>query len=325
MPLYPSTGRISGSGFPKSGTTGTGVNAAVVGTIYRDTDTGVEFVNEGTAASPYWTVMTPDHPRVLSHGWLGQSTDDVAVADTSTEFRRSTMGVIIAGLGLDATDAGATQAVGALQTTGYGHVIQLITDNVDGRVTGMLPGTNSVATNLFWQPDIHGTMVVDAVVTQKTAITTRNVFCGFCSTLAAAFTPIVTGSGTTISFSATQGDDVAGLYFDTDLTATDRWYFPYDKNNTNASIATTATGVDTGITVAAAATYQRLRVEVWADGQIRAFINKAQVSAGPGAGTAALDVDEELTAVLYVGANDTATSQMDVARFHVYGQRPVMP
>ena len=309
-------GFFSGNGFPKSGTAGTGVGrdgkGYPTGSMYMDDDTGVVFVNEGSATSPYWTPSTFDQRGLL--GWYSDFRDGAgkAVADTATTATLIGSGLRVHGDGIEATDSGLTVAMTA--TDGKGAVGSLIATAADAKLACLSVG---VGTTPVFQADQNGTYVVDTLITNSSAITLRAVFCGFCGSAADAIAPLMTYSGTTLSFAATQADDIAGLTFSSELTATDRWFAPHDKANTNASIETTATGVDTGVTVAAAGTYQRLRVECDANGTVRMFIDKALEATF----TAALDVDEEMHPMLYVESTSTATKTILVRHFATWGRK----
>lgn len=320
-------GLHSGTGFPKSGTSGTTVLNGVGANpkaLYIDESTGVVFVNEGTAASPYWTPVSFDQRGLM--GWDGQfekgmhlvegTPNTVAlgkpIASTTATATLIGSGIRIHGQGVAETDSGMTVAM-----SDQGPIATLLATDEDAHTIVMSVGSG---TTPIYQPDQNGTMVIDATISQKDDILLRAAFVGFCGSAADALDPIVTGSGTTISFAATVGDDVAGLYFDVGLTDGDRWFAPHDKGNTNASIATTATGVDTGVDVAAAGTYQRLRVECDADGVVRVFIAKALISTF----SACLDADEEIHPILYLENVDGGTpgvQEMLVRQFMTWGKR----
>lgn len=317
-------GFFSGSGFPKSGTSGTtvkGTRGAPTGSLYLDTNNDVVFVNEGTSASPYWTPVSFKQRGLLA--WHTDFTDGTTGALVDTTYIINTLGVPIAitetqplmsnglqlhGQGLDETDAGMTVAV-----TDQGAVASLICTNEDAHIAVISPGTG---TTPCFQPDQNGTMVVDANVAIS-SLTASAAFLGFCGSAAAALDPIMTYSGTTISFAATIGDDVAGLAYSSELTDNDRWFAPHDKGNANASISTTATGVDTGVDLVAG-TYQRLRVECDADGVVRVFIAKALISTF----SACLDADEEVHPMFYIESSTTATKTATLKHFSAWGKRP---
>ena len=311
----------SGDGFPKSGPLGSFAGVAAVSSRYRDINTGVDFVNEGTTESPYWSCVDPFHPRVFSN-YRAAVGGGVALSSTGTTAGSSLIPWGFAGDALDETDGGAPMSSGTVASIGYGYPVDVTTSATANTAIGMSPMPGGFF--ITWaQPDIHGNMSFDVVCMQQTAITARSVFIGFGAQWVAASEGIVTGSGTTISFTATSGDDCAGFYFDENLTDNDRWFFPYDKANTNASIATTASQVDTGVDVAAAGTAQRFRVEVDTDGAVRGFINKIQVVTLP-AGT--LDTTEEHVPVAYICNNANAAAKvMNVYKCDFVGVRPTMP
>ncbi len=298
-------------GSPTSGTSGTGAGSfAAPNALIRDVNTGVVYVNEGTLASPYWTPVSFQQRGLF--GWLVDFRDGAgkALADTAATATLVGSGGRIHGQGIAETDSGVVVSM-----SDQGAIARLTTTDEDAHTVVLSVGAG---TTPVFQPDQNGTVVIDAIVAQVSAITLRSLFLGFCGSAADALDEVVTGATTTISFAATIGDDVAGLFFDTSLTDGDRYFAPHDKGNANASIATTATGVDTGVDVAAAGTFQRLRVEVDADGAVRMFIDKALVASFD-AGT--LDVDEEIHPVLILGSASAATKSLDVKQFAAWGVR----
>lgn len=306
---------FDGSGFPKSGTSGTGMNTrtgqgAPAGSIYTDTVTGVQFVNEGSKTSPYWTPVNFTQRGL--YGWFTDFRDAVgkAVSDTAATATVGGSGLRVHGQGIAETDSGLTVAI-----SDQGAVGSLVTTDEVAHTAVLSFGNGTVP---LFQPDQNGTIAMDAVIAQSSAITLRATVFGFCGSAADALDPVLTYSGTTISFAATIGDDFAGLARSVDLTSTDRWFAPHDKGNANASIATTATGVDTGVDQAAAGTYQRLRVECDADGAVRVFIDKALVSSFD---AGCLDTDEEIHPILYVESTSTATKTMLVKSYGAWGKR----
>lgn len=308
---------FSGSGFPKSGTAGTGITrngrGAPTGSIYVDKLSGVAFTNEGSVTSPYWSPVSFDQRGLL--GWHGDFRDGTgkALADTAATATLVGTGLRIHGQGIEVNgDSGLTVVYTA--TDGKGPVGVLATTDEDAHLSVISVGTG---TTPVFQPDQNGTMVVDTLVTNVGDLLAKAIFCGFCGSAANALDPIMTYTGTTISFAATVGDDVAGLAFSSELTAASTWFAPHDKGNANASIATTATGVNTGVTVAAAGTYQRLRVECDADGTVRTFIDKVLTSTH----AAALDTDEEMQPMVYLESSTTTAITMNLRHFSAWGKR----
>lgn len=302
------------SGFPKSGPSGSLVDSSgqsvPQGSVVIDYATGVMFVNEGTSASPYWTPISYNQRNLLAWFTDFRNGTGKALADTAATATLSD-GLRIHGDSIADTDAGLTVAMDE-----NGPVGSLVTGNENADCSALSFGTG---TNPLFQPDQSGTLVMDINIAQSAAITNRSMAFGWCGSAADALPSPVTGSGTTISFAATHGDDFAGLFFSTGLTATARIYAPHDKGNANASIATTATGVDTGVDQATAGVYQRFRVEVDPDGAVRMFIDKVQV-ASFAAGT--LDTDEEIQPVLVLSTLTTANATALVKRYAAWGKRP---
>lgn len=312
-------GFYSGTVFPKSGTAGTTVrdgSGAPAGSLYMDTGSKVLFVNEGTNVSPYWTPTSITQRGLL--GWYsdfttggndvsGLGTLGVPIADTNTASTLLGSGLRLHGQGLSEVDSGMTVAL-----SDQGAIATLVTTDEDAHLTCLSVGQGTVP---VFQPDQNGTIVLDVNVAY-TSLTACAGFVGFGGDATAALDPLMTYSGTTISFAATQADDIAGLTWSSEMGDNDRWYAPHDKGNANATILTTATGVDTGVD-AVAGVYQRLRVEVDADGVVRVFIAKALISTF----SACLDADEEITPLVYIEDSTTSTKSMTLKHFYAYGKR----
>lgn len=319
----------SGTGFPKSGTAGTTVRGGEGGSpggLYIDESTGVMFINEGSAASPYWTPINFNQRGLL--GWdtdftrgmsidspLGEAAPNTfvealgaGIADTRAS-KTLTDGIRVHGQGIAETDAGLVVTM-----SDQGAVGQLRTTDEDAHVSVISVGNGTVP---VYQPDQNGTMVVDVVYASPSDLTATAAFVGFCGSAADALDPIMTFSGTTISFAATIGDDVAGLVWSSELTNNDRWFAPHDKDNANASIATSATGVDTGVDIVFDV-YQRLRVECDSNGTVRMFIDKVLKSTF----LLALEVTEEVHPMFYVESSAAAVANANLKRFSAWGVRP---
>ena len=295
---------LRNAGGPTSGTSGTFAGEARPGALLWDSTNYVLYINEGaTQASPYWTPVSHDQPGLLSY--YTEFADGVgkAIADTGGSATLNT-GVRVIGQGVAETDSGAVAQAAAEGVRGD---MRLTTTNE-------VAHTIALATPVVFQPDQHAPIVIDCEFTHVSAITLRATFCGFAGTIADALDPRATGATTTITL---VDDDLVALFQDVGLTDTDGIFLPHNKGNAAASIATTATGVDLSQTIAAAATFQRWRVEIDASGNVVAFIDKVQV----GSITAALDADEEVGAVFYVESTSTATKSADVRRFGAWASK----
>jgi hypothetical protein len=299
----------SGSGFPKSGTAGTEVSATP-GSLYIDVTSDVVFVNEGSQGSPYWTPVSFDQRGLF--GFHADFRDGAGKALSNTDATATIpgSGLRVHGQGVAETDSGLVVSM-----SDQGALGRITTTDEDEHTLTLSFGTGT--TPLF-QPDQNGTIVVDASIAHVSAITLRGLFFGVCGSAADALDPLINGATTTISFANSIADDIAGLCFDVGLTDADGLFAVKDKGNANASIETTATGVDIGVTVAAAGTFQRLRVEVDADGAVRMFVDKA-LEATFAAGT--LDTDEEIHPVLQLISESTAVKSLDVKHFSAWGKR----
>lgn len=291
------------AGPPTSGTSGTLATVAEAGAILWDTTNNVSFVNEGTRTSPYWTPTSFDQ-RGLFGVWTDFRTQlGKAVADTAGEAILADSGLRVFGQGVAETDSGLV-----VQTAGEGGNVGRMTTTDETAHTlaiGMEAGT--------MQPDQHKLLVVDVELTNVSAITTRSLFVGFLGLAADALDPAVTGS--TVTATLVQ-DDLAGVIFDTGLTSASRLYAVHNKSDEAATQVLTSDG-DTGINIAAAGTYQRIRVEISATGAMLVFVDKAQVYSY----ATALDADEECSPVVYIQSLSTAVKSLDVRRFATWAYR----
>lgn len=266
---------FDGTGFPQSGAGGTGLRdeqGAPKGSFYVDAATGTVFQNEGTKFVPYWTPVSFDQ-----RGLFGAYEDfrgGVQLAGVSATTATVTLasGLRVHGEGIAEVDSGL-----AVATTDQGHVGTFSTTDEALHTIQVGFGSGTVST---MKPNVNGTMVIDAFISQSSANTERHFFFGFSTAPADNNAPILVGGTTTITIGNTIGDDFAGLYFSSALTASGTWHAPYDKANTNATLTSTSFLTTGSVAVAAAGTYQRLRVEVDTDGAFRMFINKAEVATG---------------------------------------------
>lgn len=291
-----------GDGPPTSGTTGDTAGYRQIVRKYQDQNTGAEWVNESSnPLSPYWTPVA-----ITPQGAVWGVADDfrgepgTAITDTGAENIYAS-GVRVFGQGIAETDSGAVS-----NTAGEGGVTLRMTTNAADAKTLAIGGEAGIM-----QPDQHKLLAVEAEITQVSALTLRAVGIGFVGAAADAFDPPMTFSGTTCTLVL---DDLALMHFSVEYTDTDRWYVGHNKANAAASM----TAVDTSTDVSAVGTYQRLRVEVDVSGNLRCFINKAQVAYA----AAALDVDEEVAPVLYIESTSAAVKIMDVRRYAHWAMRP---
>lgn len=288
---------------PASGTSGTLAGTARAGDLLIDTSSGVLYVNEGDETTPYWSPAGFDQA-----GLFGVHTDfrdqaGKAIADTAAEAVIPGSGLRVFGQGIEQTDSGLVA-----QAAGEGGIVGrlIATDQADHlAAVGMDAGV--------MQPDQHGRLVIDVEFTNVSAITLRGIFCGFLGTAADALDPAVTAATTVATLVQ---DDLAGLLAHVGFTDGDRFFGVHNKSDEAATQDLTADG-DTAVDLAAAATYQRLRVEIAADGAMVAFIDKAQVYSE----AAALDADEEVAPVFYLESTSTATKSADIKRFAAWATR----
>lgn len=303
---------ISGTGvWSASGSLGnltspaTGIGVAGPGSRYIDKDNGTIYVNEGTAAAPYWTPIDLWQKYIL--GWGSDFRDAVGLPLATTAVATIPgSGLRIFGQGIDETDAGLVIAIGE-----DGPIGTLTCTNEDAHLAAIGVG---IANSVPYQPDTHGPLVVEALFAGSAALTLRRFFLGFIGTAADALDPPVTGAAVTITLVQ---DDLAGLLMDAGLTATTELFAPHNKSDEAATILTTAVGVDTGVVMPAFGTYARLRVEISAAGVMTCFKDKVQITQI----VAALDVDEEVAPVLLVGSKEANTKAILVKRFAAWGYR----
>lgn len=297
---------LVGAGAPVSGTSGTGVGTAGYGCRYLNLTNGVEYWNEGTVLSPYWTPVNIFHPALL--GWYTDWRDGVgkAIADTAALYTIPGSGIRVIGNALPDTDSGLTVAIAS-----GGPIASLIASATANDVAALSVG---LTTSTPFVPATHGPLVIDALISNSVAITLRRFFMGFLGTSADALASPATGA--TITITLVQ-DDLSGMFFDVGLTATTRIYAPHNKADEAATILTTATGVDTGVAIAAAGTYQRLRVEISAAGVMTCFIDKAQVSSI----AAAASTSVALAPTLLIASTSGATKTLLIKNFATWGQR----
>lgn len=292
------------AGAPSSGTSGTYAGVAAAGALLHDTNKGVLFINEGTLLSPYWTPTNFDQ-RPLWGIWTDNRTQaGKAVADTAAEAILAGSGLRVFGQGVAETDSGYVA-----QTAGEGGIVGRMTTTDEAAHT-LAIGTEAGV----MQPDQHQLLVVDVELTNVSAITERALFVGFLGTAADALDPAVTGATTVATLVQ---DDLAGVWFDTGLTDGDRLFAVHNKSDEAATQDLTVDG-DTSTDIAAAGTYQRLRVEINSGGDMTVFVNKAQVYYRADC----LDADEEVSPVVYLESNAASTKSADVRHFATWAYRP---
>jgi len=302
-----SAGRFAGPSAPLSGIApyGTFAGFAGKGSTYLALNSGTEYVNEGTQTSPYWTPSNFVQNSVF--GAFADFRDSIgkAHADTAATVTLAGNGLRIHGQGIAEIDSGVV----VTQDEG-GPVARLTTTDEDAHLVSLGFGGTTVP----FQPDTHGPLVVDAEITNVTALTLRRIFIGFIGTAADALDPPVTS--TTLTHTLVQ-DDLAGIAMDAAMTAATRLWAVHNKSDEAATLASTATGCDTGVAISAVGTYQRLRVEISRAGVMTCFADKVQIARV----AASLDVDEEVAPVLLLGSTSTAVKALDVKRFACWGAR----
>jgi hypothetical protein len=301
--------RLYGATAPLSGPGGTGYLVAANGSTYLNTQTKVLYVNEAGVASPYWTPLGIDsHPNMLS--WSCDFKDFLGKAHANTDAVAilAGSGLRIHGQGIAETDSGVvvTAAEG-------GPAARLTTTDEDAHLVALSFGTTDSGAGPL-QPDTHGPLVVEATLTQVTALTLRRVFLGFLGTWADALDPPATGLTTTITLVQ---DDLGGLFMDAGLTAATAFFAISNNNDAAASQTTASAAVSPATVMPAAATHVRLRVEVTAAGTMYCFADRVLIATIQ----SAVDITEEFAPVLLIGSTSAAIKAMDVRRIAAWGTR----
>ena len=316
-----STPALRQVGAPLSGTVlglGSHAGTAAPGALCLDTLNNVEYRNEGTTASPYWS---PEHLRTsiglrgvsaqLNGGEGGSTTErGIGVTTASTIVGHH---VRVYGQGIAETDSGVAAAGGLGFTTS-----NLTTTNEDVHTIALSMGESGHTLT----PATHGPLVIDIDYTNDD-LANRSIFLGFQDLSIDALIEPCIGAGTTITFNnvSVTCDNIAGMFLDTALTVTNKYFVVHTKDDGAATFATNgapnasaAAGVGQ---VAAAATFQRLRMQVAANGTITAFINKSVV----GFQILALDPTEPLVPVFCLGAGNASIAQVDVKHFEIFASK----
>lgn len=291
------------AGPPTSGTSGTLAGIAEAGAVLWDTTNSVQFTNEGTRTSPYWTPTSFDQ-RPLWGVWTDfRDQAGAALASTAVEVVVPGSGLRVFGDGIAETDSGlVVQAAAEGGSNG-----RMTTSATSGKVLAI--GTESVV----MQPDQHQLLVLDVELTNVSAITARSMFIGYLGLAADGLVAAVTGA--TVTATLVQ-DDLAGLIFDTGLTSASRLFGVHNKSDEAATQVLTSDG-DTGVNIAAAGTFQRIRVEINSGGDMLAFVDKVQVYSRADA----LDADEECSPAVYIQSLASAVKSVDVRRFAAWAYR----
>jgi hypothetical protein len=220
--------------------------------------------------------------------------------------------VRVYGQGIAEVDSGIVAAGGA----GF-HTSDLKTTNEDIHTIALSLGVNGHTL----LPSTNGPLVIDIDYTND-ALDHRSIFLGFQDLSIDALVEPCIGATTTITFDNTSVtcDNICGMFLDTALTVTNKYFLVHTKDDTADTFATSASegGATLGVgEVATAATYQRLRMQVSAAGNITAFIDKAEV----GHVAAAMDPAEPLVPVFCLGAGDANIAVAKVKHFEIFASK----
>ncbi len=140
-----------------------------------------------------------------------------------------------------------------------GGFVRISGNNEDGKGVAL-------CTELVFSPALNGTLVCEARL-ELQALTTRNIFVGFCGTIADDVAEPLTATGTTLTLTAA---NLCGFLLDSQLTAGTYWHMPYNGGSTTG---VTAAGTVKSSQAAVAAESDILRVEMDPNGTARWFIN----------------------------------------------------
>ena len=156
----------------------------------------------------------------------------------------------------------------------------------------------AIGTEVVLSPALNGTLVAECRL-ELQALTTRNVFFGFCNLNADDVAEPLTCTGTTFTLTA---GNIAGFVFDSQLTASTKWHMPYKGGS--ATAPTDSTAVVSDVTLVAAEC-DVLRVEIDPNGTTRWYINGdlKQTVVGASSPTTLL--------AAYVGCFGTTTTAAD--------------
>ena len=231
--------------------------------------------------------------RVIKREDFGQYDGGVLPVAGNATSAVSPGGFRIFGLGLDTNDSGMVAITGA---PGQRMTTSADTDDMV-----------AIGGNAMLAPDTQGPFRLSTALSFNNAAT-KSVFCGFVGTAADAMTKRVTSATTVLTL---VDDDLVGLHFDTNLDDVDRWFVPHNAADAEATIATTATGVDTGKNVVAAS-LTLIDVIVNADGSFNWNILDAAGFAAGFLAAATSTVATALAPVLYVAAEGDAVEEMDL-------------
>jgi len=194
------------------------------------------------------------------------------------------------------TEIGTSATIGINEQNNGALVLTTHTDDNDSAAVNTLK---------TWNPSF-GLCVMEARVTQVTDAEGRGIFIGFTDDASTEENPISI-SGTTVTTTASNG---VGFYFDTDAT-TDTIRFGGVKADADS------TQVNTGVALAAAATWQTFRVSIDEDGTAVGSINGKEVARV----ASSLTANTDLCAKVLLKNSDAAAASMYVDYLLVEGSR----
>lgn len=310
-----STPALTQIGVPLSGTSGDHAGTAPQYALCLDTQNNVLYVNEGTATSPYWS-PTNIHDiglRGVSAQLKGGDGEHQRAIDNTSAATIVGHHVRVFGDGISEADSGIVADGGAATQTS-----NLTTTNADAHVIALSLGPNG--TTLL--PSTNGPLVIDIEFTND-VLTNRSIFLGFQDLSIDALVEPCTGATTIITFNpiSVTCDNICGMFLDTGLSVTDKYFLVYNKDDASPNFETSVSvgGPTNGVGQVAAAdgTMQRLRMQVDASGNITAFIDKAQV----GTVVTAMNPAKPLVPVFCLGAIGSNPAVAKVKHFEVFASQ----
>jgi len=193
-----------------------------------------------------------------------------------------------------------TGLVGTSKASGYGL---LSGNNEDGKGA-------AIATEVCFSPALNGPIIVEARL-ERAVLTAGVVFVGLAGTLADDVAEPVTSTTTTI----TKVVPCVGFLLDSQLTASTTWHMPYILASDTTQTSTTVVASQ----VAVAAESDVLRLEVFADGSAKWYIN-GKLEQSVGAGLAATTTTL-LGACVGCWGTTTTAATVDIDYFLVEAER----
>ena len=159
----------------------------------------------------------------------------------------------------------AENDTGVVRVDAVSGAVRVSANDEDGKGVALTTGLN-------FQPTLNAPMIVEARVNMR-ALTTRNIFVGFCGTIADDIAPPLTSATTTHTLTASH---LAGIHMDSGLTAGTTWHSVYNGGTRTGQTNSDET-ITSPVVLPVAGEYDVLRVEVFANGTVEYLINGNRV------------------------------------------------